>query len=82
MEEKNYQNKKNITDTKISSSRNYKATNLIQNKRKEENKIIRNKLLLYLLFLFCLINPAFSQIKDNSEISIKINGTGNQRLIS
>jgi len=81
MEENNYQYQ-NITDAKISSSFNYKANNSIQYKRKKEKKIIGNKLLFYLLCLFSLIIPAFSQTKNNSEISIKINGTGNQRLIS
>ena len=97
MEENNYQYQ-NITETKISPISNYKITNFIQYKRKKENKIIGNKHLFYLLFLFSLIIPAFSQTKNktlrkifdprfteetsHSEISIKINGTGNQSLIS
>ncbi len=88
----------NIFETKFSTSSNYKTKNFIQYERKKENKIIGNKLLFCLLFLFYLIIPVLSQSKNkkhrkifdppfdeetpNSEISIKINGTGYQRLIS
>ena len=95
---KNYQYKI-IIHTKMSKSINHSESNYVKYERKNQNIIIRKKLLFYLIFLFILIIPVFSQSKNMnyrrnlfnsdsnetnisySEISIKINGTGKQRII-
>ena len=65
MEEKNYQYKINV-HTKISKSINHGKSNYVKLERKKKQNIliIGKKYLFYLIFLFYLIIPVFSQSKN------------------